>query len=326
MHVLGRAMFATPREFLDNLADVAETAATRLGERESDGRKLVGFALPRDSFAENQHMLCHVWVDPKTRLPVRYEFLPEDPGDLSATFLHYTVTFTFHQPLDASLFRLSTPEGYTPFHWKGVYMPYVDLLPLPPQDKNLASPVVELGVGIGGAKFGMSLEKVFEVLGPPDIASDFHEYTPEEARERDEIDRKASQEADEKGLNRDEKFRFVMEAMQPFHAKIAKRHPNGMCLEYLSRGFMLYVLHDQGFIRAFCYGENTGMRPFTGKTSEGIGIGATRQEIERVYGPPLNQSELTASGDPSPSLYYKHLQTVFQLEDGRLWGLSLDKP
>jgi hypothetical protein len=72
--------------------------------------------------------------------------------------------------------------------------------------------------------------------------------------------------------------------------------------------------------------ENRKEVSFTGKTSEGISIGATRQEIERAYGPPSNQAELAARGDLSPSLYYKPLQTIFNLQDGRLWELSFDKP
>ena len=69
--------------------------------------------MPRDEFATDYRMLCNVWVDPETRLPVRYEFVPEDPSNLAASFLHNVVTFTFNQPLAASLFRASVPEGYT---------------------------------------------------------------------------------------------------------------------------------------------------------------------------------------------------------------------
>src|SRR5690606_20045842 len=116
-----------------------------------------------------------------------YEFVPEDPRDLPASFLHHTITFTFNQPVDASLLQLSTPEGYTLLHGKGVYIPYLDVLPLPPEDKHLASPVIEPGVGIGGAEFGMSLGRVLEILGAPDNASNHREYTSEEARQGDEI-------------------------------------------------------------------------------------------------------------------------------------------
>lgn len=315
--------FATPREFLDTLANIEQTAVTPLGEREFDGRKLVGFALPRDKFAQNTHMLCHVWADPQTRLPVRYEFLPEDPGNFAATFLHYTMTFTFNRPLDASLFRLLPPEGYTLLH-EGLDVPYLDQLPLPPRDEKLASPVIAPGVGIGPAKFGMSVEQVIEVLGQPDNASDHREPTPEEQRQLDEAYQKASKEANEKGLRGSEKGHFVNEATSSL--SITQRAPNGTGLDYLSRGFGLVVLKDQGLVRIFCYGENAGMRPFTGKTSKGIGMGATVQQIEKAYGSPSHKSEQLVDGLPDILLVYQSLRMVFQVRDGRLWHISLEKP
>jgi hypothetical protein len=321
MHIPGQ--FATPREFLDKLADIEQANVARLGEREFDGRKLVGFVLPRDKFAKNTQMLCHLWVDPQTRLPIRYEFLPEDQGNLAASFLHYTLTFTFNRPLDASLFRLLPPEGYTLLHG-GLEVSYLDQLPLPPKDEKLASPVVVPGAGIGPARFGMSVEQVIEVLGRPDNASDHGEPTAEEARQLDETFQRASKEADEKGLKGPEKRHFVSEATNSL--SITQRAPDGMCLDYISRGFELIVLKDQGLVRIFCYGENAGKRPFTGKTSKGIGIGATVQEIENAYGPPSDKSEQLRDGLHDAGLYYKSQKMLFQLRDGRLWELSLDKP
>ena len=321
MNIPGK--FATPREFLANLADIEQIAVTRLDEREFDGRKLVGFVLPRNSYLKDAHMLCHVWVDPQTRLPVRYECLPEDPGDLPASFLHYTLTFTFNRPLDASLFRLVPPEGYTLSH-EELEIPYRDQLPLPPKDEKLALPVVVPGVGIGGARFGMSLEQVIEVLGPPDSARYHWETTPKEARQADEARQRASKEADEKGLKGPEQRRFVDKATNHVMTEITKRAPNGMFLEYISRGFQLVVFKDQGLIRIFCFSENAPLlRPFTGKTSKGIGVGATMQEIENAYGPPSQKYD---DGVHHAGLYYKSLRTAFMLTDGRLRGLSLDKP
>ncbi len=317
MHV-GRH-FLTPREFLDTLADLESITVARLGERKFDDQTLVGFVLPRDRFAKDSHMLCHLWVDPQTRLPIRYEFLPENPGILATSFRHYTLTFTFNRPLDASLFRLLPPEGYTQLRG-GLEVPYLDQLPLPPKDESLASPVIVPAIGIGPARFGMSIEQVIEVLGPPDDASDHWESTPDEARQLDETFQRASKEADEKGLRGSEKRDFVSQATSSLG--ITQRAPNGMCLDYISRGFELIVLNDQGLVRLFCYGENAGKRPFTGKTSKGIGMGATMQEIESAYGPPTSKSEGPSDG----VCYYKPLNLLLQLRDGRLWELSLDKP
>ncbi len=315
---------ATPREFFVKLTEIDQTAVAPLGDREIDGRKLVGFVLPRDSNAEDVHMHCHVWVDPQTRLPVRYEFLPEDPSDLAASFDQYTLTFTFNWPLDASLFRLAPPEDYTLLHEEAYYMPYLDRLPLPPNDEKLASPVIVPGVGIGQARFGMSAEQVIALLGRPDDASYYWKLTPGESRQRDEILERASKEVVEKGLKGAEKSRFINEALN--RVKITKRTPSGIYLDYISRGFQLIVLKDQGLIQILCVGEDFGKRPFTGKTSKGIGIGATMQEIENAYGPAWDKSEELLAGVHHAMLYYKSLNMLMQLRNGRLWELSFEKP
>ena len=315
---------ATPREFLAKLAQIEQTAAARLGEREIDGRKLVGFVLPRNNIIEDHHMLCHVWVDPQTRLPVRYEVLPEDPSDMAASFLHFTLTFTFNQPLDASLFRLVPPEGYTVLHEAAYYSPYLDRLPLPPKDEKLASPIIVPGVGIGKARFGMSLEKVVEVLGRPENASYYWDLTPEETRQIDEAYRRASQEAEEKGLKGIKQAQFANAAAN--RVKIAKRAPSGMSLDYISRGFKLVVSKDQGLVRLFCYGKGHGMRPFTGKTFKGVGMGVTTKELEKIYGPPSAKSERLLDGVRRGGLYYKSLGMLMQLRDGRLCEMSFDRP
>ncbi len=317
---------ATPREFLDKLAQLEQTAVARLGEREIDGRKLVGFVLPRNSVTDDHHVLCHVWVDPKTRLPVRYEVLPDDPSDLVGSFLHHTLTFTFNQPLDASLFRLVPPAGYIDLHEEAYYSPYLDRLPLPPKDEKLASPVIVPGVGIGEARFGMSLAQVIEVLGRPDNAGHYWEYTPEEARRVDDAMRKASKEADAKGLKGIKKARFVSETTNRNSPKISKRDPSGTSLIYISRGFHLSVDKVQGLLRVFCFGKDSLMRPFTGKTSKGIGIGATGQEIEKIYGPPSAKSESLFEGVQHASLYYKPFDMLMDLRGGHLWEMSFDKP
>jgi hypothetical protein len=320
----GVGSFSTARELLDYLATIEQRATSRLGSRELDGRTLFGFALPRNTFAKNVHMLCQIWVDPQSHLPVRYEFLPEDPSDLPAGFLHGTLTFTFNQPLDSSLFQFSVPQDYTVLRDESLYMPYLSLLPPPPKDKKLASPVVVPGVGIGDAKFGMRLEDVLAALGTPDLASNYYEYTPEESRQMREAKRKASREADKKGLKGLDKRNFVSQATQSVCDEITKREPSGINLTYLSRGFLLVLLKDQGLTRISCVGEHLAMRPFTGKTSNGIALGATMQEIEAAYGPATVKSERNRQGDSG--LYYKTLATMFQLKNDRLNGLSLDKP
>jgi hypothetical protein len=63
------------------------------------------------------------------------------------------------------------------------------------------------------------------------------------------------------------------------------------------------------------------MKPFTGKTSKGIAIGATAAEIEEAYGP----ADIKRGGDRG-ALYYRSLHLLFDLRSGQLWEISLDKP
>ena len=318
--------FASPREFLDNLAGIEHKAVKPLGQREFDGQNLVGFAVPRDDKnSDHYHMLLQVWVDPQTRLPARYEVLPEDPNDFAAKFRSRVVTLTYNAPLDKSLFQFSPPENYTLLHG-GVDLMYE--LPPAPQDEKLASPVIEPGIGIGRAKFGMSLRQVIDVLGRPDDAWENWEFSSEESKHFEEIFKKASKEADEKGLKGSDKNQFINEktkkVMDSFN--FLQRGPNGMCLVYMSRGFRLDITNDLGLVSLICFGEDSPYRPFTGKTSKGIGIGSTMQEIEKAYGPPSFKSEMKVDNYKDVGLLYKSLNMQIHLRDGRIWQMDLNKP
>ena len=74
-----------------------------LGEKEIDGRRVVGFRL------SVRGTVLNVWGDPKTRVPVRIEWT-------SALMPHYkgtTSDFEFNVPMDESLFSVDPPAGYT---------------------------------------------------------------------------------------------------------------------------------------------------------------------------------------------------------------------
>ncbi len=73
-----------------------------LGEKEIDGRRVVGFSLSARGVTIN------VWGDPKTRLPVHIE-------STIAMAPHLKITqsdFEFNVPMDESLFSLEPPAGY----------------------------------------------------------------------------------------------------------------------------------------------------------------------------------------------------------------------
>lgn len=74
-----------------------------LGEKEIDGRKVVGFHI-----SSQPHDLI-LWGDPKTGLPVRVETTWGMEGSVKATFSD----FVFNVDMDESLFSLEPPAGYT---------------------------------------------------------------------------------------------------------------------------------------------------------------------------------------------------------------------
>ena len=169
---------------------------------------------------------------------------------------------------------------------------------------------------------------MIQALGRPDNAREQWGHTPEEGRQLDEAWKKASKEADIKGLKDVEKSRFLQEAVNKTGILIAttQRAPNGMGLDYISRGFELNVSNDKGLVGIACRGDAPSMRPFTGKTSAGIGIGATLHDIESAYGAPSNKSEQDRDGAHRTMLFYKSHKMILQLEDGRLSRFSLGKP
>ncbi len=74
-----------------------------LGEKEIDGRKVVGFHTSGQA-----HDLI-LWGDPETGLPVRVEMTSGIEGSVKATF----TDFAFNVDLDESLFSREPPAGYT---------------------------------------------------------------------------------------------------------------------------------------------------------------------------------------------------------------------
>ena len=84
-----------------------------LGEKEIDGRKVVGFHI---SSPVGDLIL---WGDPETGLPVRLETTSGMEGSVKATF----TDFAFNVDLDESLFSLEPPAGYTVQHQKTDHSP-----------------------------------------------------------------------------------------------------------------------------------------------------------------------------------------------------------
>ena len=143
----------------DDLFDVVDALennqrfARVLPEKLIEGVRAVGFELKGHSY---EHL---VWVDVRSRLLVRWETeLRADDGQLTRR-VH--ADFVYNEPLDAALFDLTPPSGFR-VEQQGV----PELAPL--VDDALQSPNLNVGEGIGPARFGMSRDEVLRIFGPPD--------------------------------------------------------------------------------------------------------------------------------------------------------------
>jgi outer membrane lipoprotein-sorting protein len=98
---------------IEKLRQLKKEDAESIGEEELDGRKtqvyrikkldVMGLRLDKDETAK-------LWVDPKTGLPVRIAV--GDPSDKDKPFVVFE-QFTWNEALDADLFKLEAPKGFT---------------------------------------------------------------------------------------------------------------------------------------------------------------------------------------------------------------------
>jgi len=95
--------FASFRSALLDARDKPDVKRESLGEKEIDGRRVVGFRV------SSRGMVVSVWGDPKTGVPVRAEAT-------MAMFPNVTMAmsdFVFNVKLDESLFSTEPPDGYS---------------------------------------------------------------------------------------------------------------------------------------------------------------------------------------------------------------------
>jgi hypothetical protein len=95
------------------------------------------------------------------------------------------------------------------------------------------------------------------------------------------------------------KFRMTEKEVTDAMGQPDRTNPAGgmKILSYYSRGFELWILPQEhprsGLSNIACLGQH-GMaikiREFQGKTDKGIGLGATRAEIEKAYGKPAYEN------------------------------------
>lgn len=132
-----------------------------IGQREIEGRRLLGFSgtVTLPATTETQHL--EVWVDPDSRLPVQIAEVPANgPAKTVLTDIRFDL------PLDDSLFILSPPAGYQVMDLGGLSR---DELKPPPTTEEASALTLKPGTGIGEARFGMSREEVERALGRPEV-------------------------------------------------------------------------------------------------------------------------------------------------------------
>ena len=98
----GLAFFEQMRDLLSNAKNATEAEFKPLGEKEIDGRRVLGF---RRSSPE---LSTTLWGDPKTGLPVLVEMKSTNP-EMESTMSH----FKFNMDLKPELFDMTPPEDYT---------------------------------------------------------------------------------------------------------------------------------------------------------------------------------------------------------------------
>ena len=98
-----KAIFFELRSQLADARDRPDWIREPLGEKVIDGRRLVGFRLT------GHGMICELWGDPKTGMPVRIENSAPSNPNLKPMICS---DFVFDANLDESLFSLEPPAGY----------------------------------------------------------------------------------------------------------------------------------------------------------------------------------------------------------------------
>jgi len=103
---------------------------------------------------------------------------------------------------------------------------------------------------------------------------------------------------------------------------------DGTKLNYVSsRGLSFTIDYELGLQEIGCWSE--GMLPsrvttFTSRTKEGIGIGASEEEIIVAYGQPDRTS--TGSKGVIKNLHYDKLSAKFSLKENKLMSMTLKAP
>ncbi len=298
-----RTYFPPQESLFRKLRSVHEEPIKRLPDREIDGKRAIGFLVVLEDTEFPSGTEASVWVDPHTRLPVRLE-TPEAGGESTIVMDE----IVFDSQLDESLFDTTPPAGYTV---DSSELAEFESQPLPPL-------VVTPKVGIGAVRFGMSKEEVIRILGQPDLMV---RRTP--AEEAEQFERVLA------GIPVEQKVvrKNLRETISRLRQSTDVRHES---LKYLSSGLWIVVDRDDGVTCITVQSQQLrggGAHDYAGKTKEGIGLGASLEEIRAGYGEPsLNGATQLMLADVEQggggAIFYPELGLTFTLWDHKVNSFS----
>lgn len=278
---------------ISHMKKIASQPMSRIPVRTIDGvDNALGFSRQESGNTET------IWVDPKTRLPIRGETTFKDADGKSVTMtldeLEYNVD------IEDSLFELGLPEAYT----------LVDRRPAKVEG-TVDIDNIELALtpnkGLGPITFGMSREAVIKLLGTPDSTE--VRKVGVEAFERllENPDLANSHEAIRKDIEH-------LKKLEPYRVGIE-------FLKYSSKGFELNLLPSKGVVGIACYTQKwkaSSFRDFKGTTQEGVRMFDTRARIEELYGKP----DRVHTGEGFCQLSYSMLGLTMDLKNDQLTSLT----
>lgn len=125
------------------------------------------------------------------------------------------------------------------------------------------------------------------------------------------------------GMTNDQIIDHFGQPDRTFEGKVTK-------LNYVpSRGLNFAVDGELGLQEIGCW--SVGMLPsrittFTGQTKEGIGIGASEEEIIATYGQPDSTSTVSSPIGIIQNLHYDKLRARFSLKEGKLMSMVFEAP
>jgi len=103
------AMFNPPEGWLARLREMTQEPDKKLGRQVIDGREVEGFEIAGAKLGVySPGVVARLWVDPETRLPVRFEGAGEPGSEWQATYDQ----FEFDVPLTPESFQVAIPDDF----------------------------------------------------------------------------------------------------------------------------------------------------------------------------------------------------------------------